>query len=216
MHIEFFVEEPSAEAFLDGFLTRWLPGTCSFRIHPFQGKTDLILKLPARLKAYRQWAPRHYRFVVLIDEDRQNCRELKSRLEEAAGQAGLLTKSSVTDGAHFSVLNRIAVEELKAWFFGDVEALVMAYPGVPPTLAQKRSYRDPDHINGGTWETLERVLQRAGYYAGGLPKIENARRLAPLMDASRNRSASFQCFVSGLRALCATETADTVDIHRAT
>jgi hypothetical protein len=203
MHVEFFVEESSTEAFLEGCLKRWLPNTCSFKIHSFQGKRDLLASLPSRLRAYSQWAPEDYRFAVLVDEDRQDCQELKARLERAAAHAGMQTKSSAPAGARFKVVNRIAVEELEAWFFGDIDALVAAYPKVPRTLARKRQYRDPDHIAGGTWEALERVLQRAGYYPGGLPKIETARRMAPLMDDARNHSTSFQCFIRGLRALVA-------------
>jgi Domain of unknown function (DUF4276) len=90
---------------------------------------------------------------------------------------------------------------LESWFFGDVEALTRAYPKVPPTLAQRRGYRNPDAMTGGTWEKLERVLQDAGYYRNGMPKIEVARNVAEHMDPNRNRSRSFQVFFQGLRAL---------------
>ena len=52
----------------------------------------------------------------------------------------------------FQLVNRLAVEELEAWFFGDVDAMATAYPRVPRTLAQRAPYRDPDRIKGGTWE----------------------------------------------------------------
>jgi hypothetical protein len=93
------------------------------------------------------------------------------------------------------------VEELEAWFFGDVEALVTAYPKVPSNLANKEKFRDPDAITGGTWEALERLLQKAGYYSGGLPKIEVARKVSEFMEPSRNRSKSFQVFKEGLEAV---------------
>ena len=101
----------------------------------------------------------------------------------------------------FVVLNRIAVEELEAWFFGDIAALANAFPGVSPTLGAQARYRDPDAIAGGTWEALQRVLQKAGYFGGGLPKIEVARTLAKHMDPARNTSSSFRQFVQGLAAL---------------
>lgn len=201
MHIEFFVEEESAEAFLQGFLPKALGARVSFHIHVFQGKPDLLGKLPARLKGYQSWLPADWRIAVLVDEDRQDCKILKADLERAAANAGLLTKTAAAKDSQFRVLNRIAIEEIEAWYFGDVEALTKAYPGVPPTLDRKEKYRDPDAVSGGTWETLERVLQRAGYYAAGLPKVELARRLAPLMDPARNRSRSFQHLVTGLAAL---------------
>jgi hypothetical protein len=39
----------------------------------------------------------------------------------------------------------------------------------------KGSYRDPDGVLGGTWEALERILKRAGYFKTGLRKMECAR-----------------------------------------
>lgn len=138
---------------------------------------------------------------MLIDEDRQDCRELKRRLDLAARNARFVTKSNVAD-RRFTVLNRIAIEELEAWFFGDPVALASAFPGVSPTLGSKAAYRNPDAIGGGTWEALQRVLQRAGYYAGGMPKIAVARAMAIHMEPARNSSASFACFVQGLASLC--------------
>jgi hypothetical protein len=93
------------------------------------------------------------------------------------------------------------VEELEAWFFGDVPALVLTYPGVPSTLANQRGYRDTDAIKGGTWEALERVLQSAGHFQGGLPKIQVAREVGANMDPDRNASKSFQVFRDSIRSL---------------
>ncbi|MGH7753687.1 MAG: DUF4276 family protein, partial [Gemmatimonadales bacterium] len=63
------------------------------------------------------------------------------------------------------------------------------------------AFRDPDGIAGGTWEALERVLQRAGYFKAGLRKIEAARTISNNMDPDRNRSASFTAFRDALREL---------------
>lgn len=200
MHIEFLLEEPSAEAFLQGIVGKLLPIGTTWNFIVFQGKHDLLANITQRLKAYRRWIPDDYRLVVLVDEDREDCRILKARLEAAAAAARLPTKSRPHRGA-FVVLNRIAVEELEAWFFGDPIALCTAYPRVPRTLSARAPFRDPDAIAGGTWEALERVLQKAGYFGGGLPKIEVAREMAKHMDPTRNQSASFGQFVGGLAAL---------------
>ena len=66
----------------------------------------------------------------LVDEDRQNCNELKTRLENTAHEAGFVTKSSTLPFGDFQVVNRLAIEELEAWFFGDIAALRGAYPRV--------------------------------------------------------------------------------------
>lgn len=201
MRVEFLVEEPSIEVALENLLPKLLSPNVETAIHNFHDKLNLLNKLPARLKGYSKWLPADWRIVVLVDEDRQDCMTLKSKLEDAASEANLITKSAAFDRQQFQVLNRIIIEELEAWFFGDVEALVKAYPRVPATLAEKREYRDSDAINGGTWEVLERVLQRAGYYPGGLPKIEVARNISQHMDPNRNHSKSFNHFVTGLQFL---------------
>ncbi len=197
MHLEFFVEEPSSEAALLNLVPKIVGPQTSFLIHNYGSKSSLLKKLPDRLQAYRRWLPEHHRIIILVDEDRENCQELKQYLEQAAIDSGLVTKSN-TSGSNFQVLNRLAIEELEAWFFGDVPALIQAFPGVPPTLDQKAPYRNPDSIRGGTWEALERVLQKAGYYKSGLAKIDAALKISERMDPSRNQSKSFQVFRDGL------------------
>jgi len=129
MHVEFLVEEPSAEAALFNIIPKILHDV-TFRIHPFQGKQDLFSKLLPRLKGYRGWLPEDWKIVVLVDTDDEDCKELKAKLEERAQTAGLMTKSRRTGESYFQVLNRLAVEELEAWFFGDVEALHYVYPRI--------------------------------------------------------------------------------------
>ena len=115
MHIEFLVEEPSAEAALHNLVPMICGSDISFDIHAFRSKSDLLAKLPLRLKSYRKFLPPDWRIVVLIDEDRQDCIALKDVLEDAAIQAGLITRCRARGGSRFQVLNRIAVEELEAW-----------------------------------------------------------------------------------------------------
>jgi hypothetical protein len=188
MHIELFLEEPSTEAFLGGILERLLPSGTTWNPIVFQGKADLLKNLESRLKGYKRWIPEDRRIVVLIDEDRQDCQELKRRMNSVATMAGFTTKTAANGGG-FVVLNRIAVEELEAWFFGDPAALARAFPGVSPHLASKAAFRHPDAIPGGTWEALERILQRAGYYDAGLPKIEVARKMARHMGETARRAS---------------------------
>ena len=94
----------------------------------------------------------------------------------------------------YMVVNRLAIEELEAWYFGDWQAVRAAFPRVPATIPLQARYRDPDEIAGGTWEAFERVLQRVGYYSGGLRKVEMARSVATQMEPQRNSSPSFCTF----------------------
>lgn len=89
------------------------------------------------------------------------------------------------------MVNRIAVEELEAWYFGDWEAVRQAYPRVSVSIPRQARYRHPDAVTGGTWEAFERILQRHGYFQSGLRKTEAARAVGEHLDASRNSSASF-------------------------
>ena len=198
MHIEFLLEERSAEAALKAILPKILSDDVSFRFHVFEGKPDLLGKLSARLKGYKRWIPDDWRIMVLIDEDREDCFQLKATLEKAACAAGFVTKSSASPKDNFRVVNRLAIEELEAWFFGDPKALRKAYPSVSKTFQRRRKYRDPDAIAGGTHEALGRLLK--SYYTKGLPKTVVAQNIAPHMEPNRNRSRSFQVFVEGLKA----------------
>lgn len=192
-HLELLVEEPSMEAFLRALLPRLLPQDRSFEVHPFQGKLDLLGKLQARLRAYAQWLPEDWRIVVVVDRDDDDCESLKKRLEGMAADAGLVTRSRA-GRRPWQLVNRIAIEELEAWYFGDWPAVCNAYPRVSPGIPNQAGYRDSDAIRGGTWETFERVLQRHGYFKTGLPKTEAARTLGGLLDPERSRSRSFAAF----------------------
>ena len=201
MHIEFLLEEPSAEAALRHLVPKIIGTEHTFAAHPHQGKRDLLQSLPNRLRGYARWLPDDWRIVVLIDEDRQDCRELKARMEQAARAAGLATRGAAPATSRIQVVNRIAVEELEAWFLGDADAVRAAYPRVPATFERRVAYREPDAIRGGTWEALERLLQRARYFAGGLAKIEAATAISRHMDPTRNTSRSFGAFRSALAEL---------------
>jgi uncharacterized protein DUF4276 len=143
------------------------------------------------LKAYSRWIPTTWRIVVVVDRDDDDCKELKKKLEDAAARSGVATRSTAKENARYVVVNRLAIEELEAWYFGDWKAVCTAYPRALPTVPAKAEYRAPDEIKGGTWEAFLRVLKPAGYFTGGLRKIEAARAIAEHMVPARNTSPSF-------------------------
>ena len=195
IHFEILVEEPSMEAFLDELFRNEFPDI-SFLIHSFQGKNDLLANLQSRLNAYAKWLPPDFRVVVLIDRDRDDCRELKRRMEDMARGAGLLTRSAA-GGRPWQAVNRIVVEELEAWYFGDWGAVRAAYPRASANVPNRAAYSDPDGING-TWEAFHRVLKRGGYFKTGLRKIEAARAVGAEMNPRLNRSRSFTNFYDAI------------------
>jgi hypothetical protein len=128
-HIEVFVEEPSMERALSVLLPRII-GNTSVAFHSYQGKPALLKELPARLRGYRDWLPKNWLILIVVDRDDDNCQDLKQRIENAARSAGLVVRSQQTKG-QFQVLTRIVIEELEAWYFGDWAAVRLAYPRAP-------------------------------------------------------------------------------------
>ncbi len=196
------VEEPSmAET-----LRILLPGLVGQRAHCEvinHGSKDQLLKnLPSRLQGYRTLSrSMDLRILVLVDRDDDSCQEVKQKLENMAMDKGVSTKSRPQSDGTFMVVNRIVVEELESWFFGDISAVCAAYDRMSPSLGSKRNYRDPDAIVGGTWEALHREMQKAGYYHDHFPKMEVARKISPHMVCDTNRSPSFQAFCRGVESL---------------
>ena len=195
-YLVIFVEEPSMEAFLSRLLPHILVD-CEFEIRPFRGKGQPMASIESRLRAYSKWLPGDQRLIVLVDRDNDDCRALKDRLEDKAAKAGLLSRTR-SGGACWQIINRVVIEELEAWYFGDWQAVRSAYPKIPETIPRRKGYRYPDEIRGGTWEAFERVMQAHGYFRSGLRKIEAARAIAPHVDPARNRSPSFAAFRDAL------------------
>jgi hypothetical protein len=192
-HLELLVEEPSMERFLRALLPRLLPQDRTFEVHSFQGKSDLLGKLCARLRGYASFLPDDWRVVVVVDRDDDDCVRLKQQLEDIALAAGLRTRTRAGSD-QWQLANRIAIEELEAWYFGDWQAVREAYPRVSASIPLRQGFRDSDAIAGGTWEAFERIMQRHGYFKGGLGKLEAARVIGGVIDPARSRSLSFRTF----------------------
>ncbi|MCX7618968.1 DUF4276 family protein, partial [Tepidiforma sp.] len=142
---------------------------------------------------YAAWLPDDWRLVVLVDLDQDDCMALKGHLEEVAWRAGLTTRTR-SEGSPWRLVNRIAIEELEAWYFGDWAAVCSAYPRVPANVPSRQPFRDPDGVRGGTWEAFEREMRRCGYFKGGLSKIEAAREIGTHVNPTRSSSRSFRTF----------------------
>lgn len=201
--IHIHVEEPSMEAYLKELLPRLGLPVGIPRIIVHSGKQKLLKDVPLRLAGYARTPQEHRPLtLVLVDRDDYDCKELKTKLEEAAADVGLTTKATV-NGAPFDVVNRIVIRELESWHFGDIAGLSAEYHGVPPKLGSQAKYRNPDAILGRTHEALLRILKAAGHYRGldSLPKVETARRMGKRVDFIGNRSTSFNQFIHGLNAL---------------
>lgn len=210
MHLIILCEEPSAAEALTHLLSRLVSDPDTFQIINMECKSQLLAQLPNRLLSYARRLAHEpdLRVLVLIDRDQQNCLQLKQTLESAARAAGLRTLMAARPApgqppaGAFHVVNRVVCEELEAWFLGDPAAVEQAYPNVRRAHFRQAHLRSPDTVPGGTWEALERTLQKGRYYPAGLAKIRAARDIAPHLNLtpSLNQSPSFQAFLAGVRA----------------
>ena len=188
---EFLVEEPSMEAFLNAVLPRMLPDT-HCEIHVFQGKQALLRKLEDRLKGYARFMANDHRIMVIVDQDNDDCKDLKFKLESACANAGLRSRR-VAATPNWQIVTRIAVEELEAWYFGNWLAVRGAYPRMPKNTPRQRRSRNPDAIPD-TWENFERILKQAGYCKQGMRKVEMATNIGAGFAPGTCISRSFQAF----------------------
>src|SRR5512138_2810212 len=130
--VVFLLEERSMKVLLDGMLPRLYPDL-AFLCVPHEGKQDLEKSIPRKLRAWREPG---IRFVVIQDQDLNDCRLLKRRL------VGLCADGGLSDA-----LVRIACKELEAWYLGEPEALAEAFGNLRlAAIGSRRRFMDPDSI----------------------------------------------------------------------
>lgn len=179
MTLVFLLEERSMKEVLDILLPRILPEHVYFKTIAHSGKSDLQESIPRKLKAWRQ---PDVKFVIVQDQDSGDCVKVKELLQDLAEPSGR------------EVLIRIVCRELEAWYFGDLNAVSLAYGQNVRGLASKSKYRCPDEI-GNPKEELRKLFPRH-------QQLDGARRIAVHMNIEENTSVSFQYFVSGVKKLC--------------
>jgi hypothetical protein len=212
MHIEVLVEDSSGAKLLDVVLPKILgeqgkPHT--WRLHAYKGigripgdahkaadpaKRILLSRLPQVLRGYGRTQGIDA-VVVVLDNDSRDCREFLSELKELAVQSDAPTRT----------VFRLAIEEMEAWYMGDRDALLAAYPRANKAILDKYVQ---DSICG-TWEILadaiykggSKALKDAGWPLPGQVKHEWAEQIGPLLDLERNESPSFQELRDGVRSL---------------
>jgi hypothetical protein len=214
MHIEILVEDASGAKLLEAVLPKLLgeqgePHT--WRVHSYKGigripknlnagadpaKRILLDQLPRILRGYGN-TPGIDAVVVVLDSDRRNCTQFLTELR------ALVAGCNPAPNTMF----RLAIEEMEAWYLGDLQALQQAYPRAKADVLRRYTQ---DGVCG-TWELLadavhpggSAAVQRAGWPLPGQIKCEWAERIGPLLDPDRNVSPSFGKFRDGLRRLVA-------------
>lgn len=214
MHIEILVEDSSVEKFLQVLLPQLLgpqgePHT--WRLHAYKGigrippglmtKSDpakriLLEQLPKLTRGYGR-TPGIDAVVVVLDTDKRDCAAFLAEMKAVADDCT----------SALNTLFRLAIEEIEAWYLGDRDALLAAYPRAKLDVLGK--YVQDSACD--TWELLadavhsggSAAIKKAGWPLPGQVKHEWAEKIGPLMDLERNSSPSFGKLRDGLRRLVA-------------
>ena len=180
MHLVFMLEEESAKHLLEVLMPKILPPDVTVKYITHQGKGDLQKSIPIKLKAWRD--PNAF-FIILHDQDNHDCVSLKNELQELCS----------VSNSH-NPLIRIVCRELEAWYFGDLDAVQLAFPRFRAAqYKHKRKYRVPDDIVKPS-EQLKRIVT-------GFDKTAAARIMPQHMDINNNTSTSFHHMITGVRNL---------------
>ena len=181
-NIVFILEERSAEELLKGLLPRLSIPEVHFEYIVCEGKQDLEKQVAKLLNG---WQTPNSAFIVLLDQDQENCKKIKKRL---------LNKF---ENIRQKYIIRIACRELESWYFGDLTAVEKALHWEEGRLIRyrdKKQYRVPDKIQNPAKE-LRQITK--GFYQ----KISGSRAIGPELSLTANRSDSFNAFIKGVRKI---------------
>jgi hypothetical protein len=214
MHIEILVEDSSGARLLTSLLPKLLGEqgeSHTWRVHAYKGigripkdlkagsdseKRILLDQLPRLLQGYGR-TPGIDAVVVVLDSDRHDCVAFLTELK------ALVSSCQPAPNTLF----RLAIEEVEAWYLGDREALLAAYPRAKMDVLRGYVQDSPC----GTWELLAdavypggvAVIRKAGWPLPGQIKHEWAEKIGPRLDPERNLSPSFGKLREGVRRLVA-------------
>lgn len=188
--LEILVEEPSVAEVLQVILPKVLPDgwvlgeNCFVRRH--EGKQDLQQSIPRKIRAASK-KDITTGFIVLQDQDSNDCRTLKAHLVQLCENAQIGNRE-----VPFKV--RIVCHELESWYLGDMDAIEKVFPRFhAASYRGKKKFRQPDECANPKQE-LKKIV-------GDYPQIATAREIAPHLDIDGNISPSFHCFITGLRQM---------------
>jgi Domain of unknown function (DUF4276) len=181
--IEILVEEPSMKEFLNILLPKIIKEPWqlnqNYFIRSFEGKNDLQKNIPTKVKVLSNWINESVGVVIMQDQDSSDCKVLKQKLITICEQGGNCKK-----------LVRIICRELESWYIGDFEAINKAYPNFKhQNYINKAKYRNPDLCNPS--DELRKILPE-------FQKVGTAKKIAPFINISANKSESFQQTITGL------------------
>ena len=186
-HIEIHVEGKSDEIIIRRLAGKIFTGHnhLTWAVKAYDGWPAMQSILPARLKVAISRS--NVFTIILIDQDSADCRERKKKFTQLIPPQ-LLPRCKV----------RIACREIENWMLGDLDAVEKADPSSKAIrLKGQAGFRLSSEIeNQQGWESLGRISKFR-------TKSAAAIAIAPHLSVEQgvNKAASFQAFVSVLRAI---------------
>lgn len=179
-HLVFFLEEPSAQDFLEILLPRVLPSHITAHFVVFQGKQDLEKRLVKKLS---YWLLPNSQFIVMRDQDSGDCKVIKANLKQLCINANKP-----------SAIVRIVCKELETFFVGDWAAIANAYANEKwRANSRTAKYRNPDLLGSPSTE-IRRFIPN-------YQKRSGARKISPHLDLGNNSSKSFQALMQSIKSI---------------
>ncbi len=175
------VEEPSAKEFFKGILPRVISNEIRVQYRIFEGKSDLQKRLT---KTLVNWQQPDTTFLVMQDQDSNDCHKLKWKLLKL-----------VEDAGKERFLVRIACHELETFYLGDLSAVErgLGLKGIA-RQQEREKYRDPDK-NPNPSQILEQLT------GGEYQKVRGSKLISNHLSLEANRSHSFRVLLEALHTL---------------
>ena len=176
----FLLEEESSKALLESILPRFIPlSTFHYRFILFEGKQDLQKQVERKLRGYLNPSAR---FIILRDQDKEDCKKIKRTLMTLCSRAGKA-----------DAIVRIACRELEAFYLADLSAVESGL-GLKGVAAKQQiaKFRDPDKLQSPSRE-LEKLTSRR------YQKIAGSRAIGPHLDLDNTRSKSFHHLIKSIK-----------------
>jgi hypothetical protein len=220
MHFEILVEDISGKRAINILAQKLLDSGTTYRIISYKGvgrlptglrpnsnanKRILLDRLPRLLNGYGIAQPDSF-IIVVCDLDDKNKASFLDELKN------VLDNCTAKPKAYFC----LAIEEIEAWYLGDLNAVRIAYPHAVDSVLHK-------YVNDsicGTWELLadavykvagksrrksgHELLSEKGWQEVGAEKLRWAEAISPHMNVDANKSPSFCYFKKTLREITST------------
>ena len=178
--IVFLLEELSAKKMIEIIIPKLTK--IKFDAYHFQGKQDLEKNITKKIQ---NWQAPNTVFVIIRDQDSENCKNVKNRLTQLCKKAG----------KENCYLVRIACHELESFFLGDLDAVKSAGYKIKLSKKFSKGYSNPDSLSNASDELTKITYNE-------YQKVQGSTKIAPFLklDGS-NKSDSFNMLLKGIKKI---------------